>query len=247
MKKKMMVSVLLCALSIGLWAVGCNAPDVTKPCVVMLGDSIFALSDEEGRVLFELAGDTYREYYISGAQMVGGPIKTIKEQYDDAKAEGPIRTVILDGGGNDILIGANAKCSVDYGTELSAECVAVMDEVLAAAEEFFEISVADGVKNIVFQGYYYVRNQKLWQVTDVFQEKGIRLVQELSARYPDVKIMYIDPRPHFDRTNQDYLIVDGIHPTDAASAKLANLLWNAMVARGIEQNSPCPGDGGGCN
>lgn len=247
MKKKFAAIVLMCALSIGLWATGCNPPDVTKPCVAMLGDSIFALSDEEGRVLFELAGDTYREYYISGAQMVGGPIKTIQEQYYDAKADGPIRSILLDGGGNDILIGAPVKCSADYGTELSAECYAVMDEVLAAAETFFEMAVADGVKSVVFQGYYYVRNKKLWQVTDVFQDRAIQLVRELNARYPEVKIIYVDPRPHFDRNNQDYLIVDGIHPTDAASAKLASLLWNAMVAKGIEQNTPCPGNGGGCN
>lgn len=45
---------------------------------------------------------TYRKYYISGAQMVGGLIKTIPQQYEDAIANGPIRTVILDGGGNDI-------------------------------------------------------------------------------------------------------------------------------------------------
>lgn len=249
MNKKFVGIVLICLLSIGIWATGCNPPDVTKPCVVMLGDSIFALSNEEGRVLFELAGDTYREYYIGGAQMVGGPIKTIEEQYNEAKADGPIRTVILDGGGNDILIGAMAKCSADYGAELSAECVAVMDEVLAASERFFEMAVADGVENIVFQGYYYVRYQKLWQVTDDFQEKGIKLVQELSNRYPDVKIIYIDPRTHFDRTNPDYVKADGIHPTDEASSKLANLLWQAMAANGIEQNTPCPGDGGGggCN
>lgn len=249
MRKSFVAIMVLGILSIGLLAAGCIQPEVTKPCVVMLGDSIFALSDEEGKVLFELAGDNYREYSVSGAQLVGGPIKTVLEQYDEAKADNPIiRTVIMDGGGNDILIGANATCSVDYGTPLSAECNAVMDEVLAAAREMFETAVADGVKSVVFQGYYYVRAQKLWQVTDEFQDKGIQLANELDAKYPDVKIIYIDPRDHFDRDNQDYLIVDGIHPNAEASAVLANLLWDAMVANDIETDEPCPpGAGGGCN
>lgn len=233
-----------------LLAVGCNPPEVTKPCVVMLGDSIFHLSSE-GPDLFELAGDTYRTYYIGGAQLVGGPIKTIEQQYYDARDDDPnIRTIIMDGGGNDILIGANAICSAGYGTALSAECHAEMDTVLAAAERMFEIAVADGVENVIFQGYYYVRPERLWQVTDEFQEKGIALVNELNARYPDVNIVYVDPRPHFERGGTDHLRIDGIHPSPEAAGKLAQLVWDAMKTNDIEQNIPCEptgNNGNGCN
>lgn len=38
-----------------------------KPCVVILGDSIFALSDEEQMFLQTLSGDKYRAYCRSGA------------------------------------------------------------------------------------------------------------------------------------------------------------------------------------
>jgi hypothetical protein len=60
-----------------------------------------------------------------------------------------VRTVILDGGGNDILIGANKICSVDYGDELSDECHQVMDNVLTEAENLFRQMVADGVENVI--------------------------------------------------------------------------------------------------
>lgn len=250
MKKRCGV-VFGCFMLMGLLlTAGCNPPEVTKPCVVMLGDSIFHLSTE-GQDLFELAGDTYRTYYIGGAQLVGGPIKTIEQQYYDARNANPnIRTIVMDGGGNDILIGANQICSADYGTELSAECHAEMDLVLAAAEQLFETAVADGVENVIFQGYYYVAAQRLWQVTDEFQDKGIALVNQLNARYPDVKIVYVDPRPHFEQGSTDHLRFDGIHPSPEGAAKLAELVWEAMVANDIEQNTPCepsPDDGNGCN
>lgn len=241
MKRKSLRVMFLCVLSVSFLFAGCEPNgDETKPCVVMLGDSIFALSDQEAMFLEDLAGDTYRKYYVSGAQIVGGLIKTIPQQYEDAIADGPVRTVIMDGGGNDILIGANAVCSVDYGEELSDDCYDVMEEVLEESERVFEQMVDDGVKNIVFQGYYYVRNEQLWQVTDVFQDLAIELSNELDARYSDVRIVYVDPRPYFEQGDTSHLRIDGIHPTRAASRTLADLVWDVMVDNDIEQGDPCP-------
>jgi lysophospholipase L1-like esterase len=239
MKKSLFASVIF-VLSATFFFSGCDPDEVTKPCVVMLGDSIFALSDQEARFLEDLSGDTYRKYYISGAQMVGGLIKTIPQQYEDALADGPVRTVILDGGGNDILIGANRVCRAEYGGELSDACYDVMEEVLDASDKNFRRMVADGVKNVVFQGYYYVRNEQLWQVTDVFQDMGIQLANELDAEFPDVKIVYVDPRPYFTQGDTSHLWADGIHPTRAAAKTLANLVWEAMVDNDIEQGESCP-------
>jgi hypothetical protein len=239
MKKRSLWINAACLLFVGFILFGCEPCEVTQPCVVMLGDSIFALTDQEAMFLEELSGESYRKYYVSGAQMVGGFMKNVKRQYDEAIADGPIRTVILDGGGNDILIGANKTCRVDYGDELSDECYAVMDTVLKECEKDMREMVADGIKNVVYQGYYYVRYEQLWQVTDVFQEKGIQLVEELSAEYPDIKIVYVDPRPHFKQGDTSHLLFDGIHPNCEGSQKLANLLWEAMVKNDIEQDEPC--------
>lgn len=239
MKKKSLCGVLMCVLFVTFLFAGCD-PIEDKPCVVMLGDSIFALSDQEARFLEDLSGDSYRKYYVSGAQMVGGWVKTIPQQYDDAIADGSIRTVIFDGGGNDILIGANRVCRANYGEELSDACYDVIEEVLEAADENFRKIVADGVKNVVFQGYYYIRNEQLWQVTDVFQDMGIDKVNQLNAEFPDVKLIYVDPRPYFEQGDTSHLWVDGIHPTQAASETLANLVWDAMVENDIEQGEPCP-------
>lgn len=241
MKKKSLLAVFLCALSVSFLFSGCDPnSDEAKDCVVMLGDSIFALSNQEAKFLENLSGDTYRKYYVSGAQMLGGLVKTIPQQYEDAIADGPVRTVIMDGGGNDVLIGARDACSADYGAELSAACYDMMEEVLAESERLMVQMVDDGVKNIVYQGYYYAGDEQLWQVTDVFQDLAIDLVHKLDSRYPDVKMVHVDPRPHFEQGDTSYLMIDGIHPTREASKTLANLVWDAMVDNDIEQGEPCP-------
>ena len=214
--------------------------DASKPCVAMLGDSIFALSGEEEEVLAELSGETYRTYYVAGAQMVGGFVKPIEKQFDDAMADGYVRTLILDGGGNDVLISANKTCSVSYGDDISAECNAVVDSVLEKIEEMVLVAAEAGVENFVFQTYYYIKFANLWQVTDVFLEGVDELVERLDADLPDMKIVLVDPRDAF--LDQPYIKFDGIHPTSAGSDVLGNLLWDTMVENDIEQGNDCPAE-----
>jgi hypothetical protein len=80
MKRKFLWIIAVVLLFIGFIFSGCEPCEVTKPCVVMLGDSIFALTDQEAMFLEDLSGDTYRKHYISGAHMVGGFIKDILHQ-----------------------------------------------------------------------------------------------------------------------------------------------------------------------
>jgi hypothetical protein len=84
-----------------------------------------------------------------------------------------------------------------------------------------------------------VRYRQLWQVTDVFQEKGIRLVKRLAAEFPEATIVYVDPRPYFKQGSTCHLIFDGIHPSRSASETLANLVWETMEENNIEQGPPC--------
>jgi hypothetical protein len=49
MKKKSLWVLFLCLLSVTFLFAGCDPDKEDKPCVVMLGDFIFALSDHEAR------------------------------------------------------------------------------------------------------------------------------------------------------------------------------------------------------
>ena len=260
MKRRSLALVALLGLLVaGLAiAVSCTPTAVQKNCVVWIGDSIFALSGEEANVLEELSGQTYRTYYVSGAQMDGGFVRTIPAQYTQAKnADRNIRTVIMDGGGNDVLIGANGACDASYPNgQLSQACYNIIDKVEAVNNSLWQDMINDGVKNIVDQGYYFSSDKDLWVVSDVFQNRTKQEFAKMAAKNTGVKMVFVEPKdnPYFDKSKvSSYTVSDGIHPTDAASAELANMLWDAMVSNGIEQTTSCSGSSssssssGGCN
>jgi hypothetical protein len=258
MQKRSLVLVALLGLVVaGLAiAVSCTPATVQKNCVVWIGDSIFALSGEEAVALEELSGQTYRTYYVSGAQMEGGMVRTIPAQYDQAvNADRNISTVIMNGGGNDVLIGANGSCDATFPNgQLSQACYNIINKVEAVNTALWQDMINDGVKNIVNQGYYYSSDRDLWVVSDVFQNRTKQEFANMAAKNPGVKMVFVEPKdnPYFDKSKvSSYTIYDGIHPTDAASAELASMLWDAMVANGIEQTDSCSGSSsgssGGCN
>jgi hypothetical protein len=257
-RRSLVLAALLGLIVAGLAiAVSCTPTATQKDCVVWIGDSIFALSGEEANALEELSNQSYRTYYVSGAQMEGGLVRTIPAQYDQAdRADSNIRTVIMNGGGNDVLIGANGSCDASYpnGT-LSRACYDIIDKVEAVNNALWQDMINDGVKNIVNQGYYYSSDRDLWVVSDVFQNRTKQEFANMAAKNPSIKMVFIEPKdnPYFDKSRvSTYTISDGIHPTDAASAELANMLWDAMVANDIEQTTSCSGSSsssssGGCN
>lgn len=84
------------------------------------GDSIFALPGAENEYLQDFSGQRWRSYYKNGAQMDGSFLDTIPEQYADTKREGAVRTVIFDGGGDDVHIGEPMAAAPPILTDKSA-------------------------------------------------------------------------------------------------------------------------------
>ena len=89
---------LLAALSLAL--VGCGGAggllsnprvsDADNDQVITIGDSIFALSGELQDFLEQRAGQTFRRYTLSGAELQGGFIATsIVDQYGIARRDNP--------------------------------------------------------------------------------------------------------------------------------------------------------------
>lgn len=222
-------------LSIGIFAgcepdndFGCGEPQVEqRDCVVIIGDSIFALSGDEERFLREFSGHAYRTYYMSGAQMEGG-MNDIESQFDRAARQGKIRTLIVDGGGNDFFFGGSNN-------------QAIIREISAAYERIFQKASAEGVENVVVQGYYTTADEDA--ATRQSEAEVMAITAEAAQKY-GMNTVYFNPSedPWFSsRRPAQYLIADGIHPTEAASRELARLLWDTMVAYDIEQGEGCEG------
>jgi lysophospholipase L1-like esterase len=238
------ILILFIALVFSFGFLGCDTtPELVKnDKVIILGDSLFALSGKIADDIEVYSGEAYRHYCISAAQMIGGVVVDVPDQYENAKADDPnIRTVIMDGGGNDILITNSNLCSGDV---VSQECKDAIEPVFAEAERLFREFKDDGVKNIVYMGYYDVNPEGIlvpdngfYGVIDYAYEKSTALCDNLNKEFGTTMVgYYVDTRAAFEGHFADFITSDGVHPTALGSQVLADLIWAKMKANNIEQN-----------
>ena len=135
--------------------------------VVNIGDSIFALSGKIHDYLTSYAGKSFRNYCFSGAYLSGTSMITsnsVVVQYGIAKSDNSnIKTIIMDGGGNEVLIPANFfdpdHCIfLFFINAYLSSCKAVIDDAYVDAVDLVNQMGRDGVKNIIWQGYYHVKS-----------------------------------------------------------------------------------------
>jgi hypothetical protein len=201
--------------------------------VVFLGDSIFALSGEIQKVLHGYAGTTFRNYTTSGAELTGGLIQpSVAQQYAMQAADNPNSTiVVMDGGGNDILIPAVALDPYNCLTQwwefgrLSSRCKSFIDDIYVDGVDMLNDMQADGISDVIFLGYYYTKNGIL--LVDDLEEAIVygdgKLAQACNNAVVDCT--FIDPRGAIRDSD---ITVDGVHPTAGGSRKLANLIWPVL-------------------
>jgi lysophospholipase L1-like esterase len=202
--------------------------------VVFFGDSIFALSGEIQARLYSLnGGKTFRNYTTSGAELIGGAIApSVEQQIATANGDNPNSTVVvMNGGGNDILIPAVALDPYDCLTQwyefgrLSSSCKGLIDDIYVDGVDLLNGLYADGVTQVIYLGYYYTKNGIL--LVDDLEEAvdygDLRLSQACTNSI--VNCAFIDPRS----TIRDSDITgDGVHPNATGSRKLADLIWPVL-------------------
>lgn len=232
---RLMLLILLAITLTGCGGVGSLASnprvtDADNNQVVTVGDSIFALSGKLQDFLEERAGQTFRQYTLSGAELSGGAIATsIVDQYAIARNDNPnIETVVMDGGGNDILIPAilfdpyNCKTQWYQFGRLSSKCRNFIDDIYVEAVNLLNRMHADDVNKVVYLGYYYTKNGLL--LLDSMEEAvdyGDRRLSQ-ACRFSAANCSFVDPR---STINDSDIIFDGIHPNTRGSRKLADLVW----------------------
>ena len=219
--------------SIGSLLSNDRVTDADNDQVITIGDSIFALSGAIQDDLEQYAGETFRRYTMSGAELTGGTIATsIVDQYDIANADNPdIDIVLMDGGGNDILIPAIMFDPYDCKTQwyqfgqLSDSCKALVDDVYVDAVNLMNQMYADNVSEVIFQGYYYTKNGLflLDSMEEAIDYGDLRLSQ--ACDFSAVNCTFVDPRSTISDSD---IILDGIHPNSSGSSKLATLDWAVL-------------------
>jgi lysophospholipase L1-like esterase len=214
---------------------GCSigSPPVTdadNDQVITLGDSIFDLSGEIQESLETYAGETFRRYTQNGAELFGGVLSmSVYEQYEMAKSNNPdIDIIVMNGGGNDILIPAILLDPYNCMTQwyqfgrLSTRCKNFIDDLYVEGVNVLNEMYVDGVENVIYLGYYHTKNglfhvDSLEEAVDYGDETLAR-----ACRNTIVNCEFVDPRSSI---NDSDIIFDGIHPASSGSQKLADLIW----------------------
>ncbi len=198
--------------------------------VVNIGDSIFALSGEIQDFLHSYAGKTFRRYSISGAELSDGVLaSSLYSQYETAKSDNAdIKTILMDGGGNDILLPAMAldpyECkTLNEWDKLSNSCKDFIDDLYVDVVNLLNDMAADGVDHVIYLGYYHTKDTdllKLDSLEEAVDYGDTKLDQACS--YSAVDCTFVDPR--WVITDGD-IKSDAIHPETSGSRKIADLIW----------------------
>lgn len=192
--------------------------------VVTLGDSIFDLNGVIQETLEARAGTQFRDYTSSGAELKGGAFApSVYEQYSAANTtNGNINTILMDGGGNDILIPATLfdpyRCRTRwYRSNPSSSCVNLIAEQYYDAVDLLNQIDADGVNDVVWLGYYELPrgNANLTKALNIGDDY-LGYACEVST---SASCSFVDPRGTVPASQVES---DDIHPTPAGSVNLAN-------------------------
>ncbi len=195
--------------------------------IVTVGDSIYDLSGEIQLFLEQKAGQTFRNYTQSGAKLTGGALATaVNVQYSDAKAtDANITTMVMNGGGNDILLPAILSfdpygCKTTwYRKTISAKCKGLIEDVYVTGVNLLNEMDNDGISNIIYLGYYKTTGKRENLVSAV--EYGVDRLADACAN-STANCTFVESRATMLSSD---VLDDGIHPTTTGSQKLADLIW----------------------
>ncbi|MCP5043486.1 MAG: hypothetical protein GY944_20860 [bacterium] len=223
-------------------SIGCswdfNNPRPNERDVQIVGDSVFDLSGDIWSVLKDLSGKKYKDRSVSGAK-----IGAIDSQLSKAENRSSLKTVIADGGANDLLQ-SSTDCDSD---PLTSACLNLIDYVGDVMVNMIDDMMSGPSDDHVWLGYYHVKspeaekNEAIDYVHDVVYPDMFDLSGSGGSNYSGsvpgygtfygstlggFNIAVMDPRGVIVPND---LKSDGIHPTYSGSNKLANLIWGTMV------------------
>ncbi len=206
----------------GAGASSCASGDLGGNEVLVIGDSFLGATHQVTAYLEDRArnsgalsmGERYRDNsgVTANALSLGG--HGIAAQYASAAAESPVKVVIMDGGGTDLLVGA---CDTP-----SADCQVLHDASAAAADLFGQMG-RDGVQNVVYVFYPDYEDAAIHDKMDSLRP----LIQAACAASP-VPCLFVDLRPTFAGHLAEYTDASNILPSALGAEAAADAIWSTM-------------------
>lgn len=225
-----------------------TSPDDT----VVIGDSyINWASHTLPADLADQAGEMWPLYAVGGASMAtGGIAELIPDQFSDALADNPnIKFVVMDGGGNDVLIpdasfvgGGDCKNSEMAGS--LPVCQQIVKQSFDAAAALFKRMAGIGVRDVLFFFYPHVPTNtpiggddpnpildySLPIIKNVCDDTEMQTGGKLRCHF-------VDMIPVFEGHDPDWFAAGDIHPNSDGSAAMAKAIWGTMKKACMSQQA----------
>jgi lysophospholipase L1-like esterase len=181
-------------------------------------------------------GDMYNDQAVAGTSLASGGLGLISDQWEPAKAAAKaagtsVKFVVMDGGGNDVLLG-NAIC-LDNGQmrDQDPNCQKTVKDATMVGMMLEQKMKADGVGQAVYFFYPHVPAGG-WDVLDYSLPMAKAVCESLNDE--NYQCYFVDTRETFQgagNTGQAMASLigpDGIHPNAAGDDLLADLIWKTM-------------------
>ena len=190
--------------------------------VIAIGDSWMNLfSGGIQQSLVRTSGQPYRTYGVPGTRLLS---EQIPGQYTRAKGENPdIATVVMTGGGNDIIQVPGLREDCDAGGEL---CGTEVGKILDRLTSLWEEMAADGVQDVVYVQY---SDTELNDVDFELPDGDSATVRCAAVPEP----LRCHTLPTADLVMGD--IPDGIHPSSAGYDRIGAAVHELMIERGMRR------------
>lgn len=196
--------------------------------LLVLGDTFMASSHQITAYLEDLArnagtlaaGERYRDNSRLTANALAAGGNGIQDEYQTAFTEAPVKVVVMNGGGADVLVSTCAP---------STSCP-TLEAAAAAARALFAQMATDGVQQIIYAFYPDPVDSGVRAQMDILRP----LAQNACAASP-VPCAWLDLRPTFAGHYGEYIQADGLNPTAAGSQASAQLIWALMRQQCIAQ------------
>lgn len=218
-----------------------GAPEMSHPDlgkgdgsdVILLGDSWMSNTLQiEGTgggiapALQQVSMQPYRNYAVQGTMMLMadtyGP--AIPTQYPEAKAANPdIKTVVMTGGGNDIIQNPTLQSDCQMG---DATCKMTLDQIGAALNTLWTQMASDGVQDIIYVNY----SDDVGTVAPSLRGDG-GVPTPMICMTGKVRCW------EYDSTEavMKQIAADGIHPLAAANQRMATEIYALMTKEGMRR------------
>jgi lysophospholipase L1-like esterase len=177
-----------------------------------------------------MTGQAYRSYAVAGATMAAASLNMIPPQWPNAKtASADIKVVIMDGGGNDVLIN-NPQCK-NPGSQNDATCKMVVTNTIQAVGNLIDDMKKTGVGDLIYFFYPHAPTGGA-DISDY--ALGILQNSAKLVTTADFRMYVVDLVPLFNG-HSDYYYLDGIHANATGEQVIADAIYAVMKDHCIAQ------------